>query len=68
MGLQYKSGFCKKCDANRKVERPTVNHILHLILTIVTVGLWSIVWIGSVIRFGGWRCSTCGSTKVSKIS
>ena len=40
MGLQYKSGFCKKCNENRKVERPGINHILHLILTILTAGLW----------------------------
>lgn len=68
MGMQYKSGFCKKCDENRKVERPGVNHILHLLLTIVTGGLWLIVWLGVSIRFGGWRCSTCGSKKVSNIS
>jgi hypothetical protein len=28
------------------------NHMLHLVLTIVTLGLWFIVWIG-VIAFGG---------------
>lgn len=31
-------------------QRP--NHILHLILTIVTLGLWGIVWIAIAI-FGG---------------
>jgi hypothetical protein len=31
--------------------KPT-NHILHLILTIITVGLWAIVWILMAI-FGG---------------
>jgi hypothetical protein len=29
-----------------------VNHVLHLILTIVTLGLWAVVWILMVI-FGG---------------
>jgi hypothetical protein len=33
-----------------KGHRP--NHMLHLILTIVTLGFWGIVWIG-VIAFGG---------------
>lgn len=31
--------------------KPT-NHVLHLILTLVTVGLWSIVWI-LVVLFAG---------------
>jgi len=68
MALEYKSGFCKKCNQNRKVERPGTNHILHLLLTIFTAGFWLIIWILSSIRFGGWRCGACGSTKVSKVS
>lgn len=31
-------------------QRP--NHVLHLILTLVTLGLWGIVWI-AVVAFGG---------------
>ena len=31
-------------------QRP--NHILHLILTIITVGLWGLVWI-AVVALGG---------------
>ncbi len=34
------------------VKGKPVNHILHLILTIVTFGLWAIVWLGVAI-FGG---------------
>ena len=33
-----------------KGHRP--NHMLHLILTLVTLGLWAFVWIG-VVAFGG---------------
>jgi hypothetical protein len=33
-----------------KGKRP--NHILHLILTLVTLGLWAIVWIGVTIAGG----------------
>jgi hypothetical protein len=33
-----------------KGKRP--NHILHLILTLITLGVWAIVWIGIAI-FGG---------------
>jgi len=67
MAEEYKSAFCKNCDEQRKVARPKTNHILHLLLTIVTAGLWLIIWIGVAIKFGGWRCDTCGSTKVSSV-
>lgn len=66
MATSAKAGFCKKCDSNRKLERPRANHILHLILTILTAGLWIIVWILVGLQIGGWRCSTCGSTKVAR--
>lgn len=67
MGIQYKGGFCKKCNDNRKVMRKTPNHILHLILSIITGGVWVIVWILISIQLGGWRCDICGSKKVTKI-
>jgi hypothetical protein len=35
------------------------NHILHLILTLVTLGLWGLVWI-AVVAFGGERRTSVG--------
>lgn len=67
MGMQFKGGFCKNCGQSRKVERRTANHVLHLILTILTAGFWLIVWILVAIRIGGWRCSACGSKRVTKV-
>ena len=63
MGMNYKSGFCKSCGEQTKVERKEFNHILHLILSILTVG----IWMGESIKVGGWRCSQCGSTKVKSV-
>ncbi len=56
------SGFCKYCNSNVVVSRPGTNHILHLLLTIITAGLWLIVWVGISVKIGGWRCSVCGKT------
>lgn len=67
MSTIIKSGFCKVCGETRKVSRGRANHLLHLILTILTGGLWLFVWIGIAVKFGGWRCETCGSTKVKAI-
>jgi hypothetical protein len=53
----------KTCPNHQSVlaERPGTNHILHLILSLITGGLWLIVWIGVAIKFGGWQCPICGS-------
>jgi hypothetical protein len=68
MGLELKGGYCRDCDKTQKVFRKTPNHILHLILSIVTGGLWLIVWLILMIRFGGWRCDECGSKRVQNVS
>ncbi len=34
------------------VQGQRVNHVLHLILTVVTFGLWGIVWLGLVVAGG----------------
>ena len=60
MSVSLSSGFCCYCDAQVRLERPNPNHVLHLLLTILTGGLWVIIWIGTSIQFGGWRCSRCG--------
>jgi len=56
------SGKCKHCGDRVMVRRPGTNHVLHLILTVLTCGLWLIVWLGSAIQFGGWRCTKCGGS------
>lgn len=65
MAQQSKQGFCKTCNQMRLVNRPGTNHILHLLLSIITGGIWLIVWILTSVKIGGWRCSQCGSTKIS---
>lgn len=35
-----------------KGKRP--NHVLHLLLTVLTLGLWAFVWLG-LVAFGGER-------------
>lgn len=66
MGLEYHQGYCRTCAQPRKLERKGTNHILHLLLSLVTVGAWVIVWIFlSNVKVGGWACSVCGSEDVS---
>ncbi len=67
MATQEKSGFCKKCNHQVIVRRKGTNHILHLLLAVVTAGIWIPIWLLLSIKIGGWRCSQCGSTAVKSV-
>lgn len=58
---QTKGKYCSLCRRNVLSERPEINHILHFLITFCTCGLWAFVWMGLAIRFGGWKCTVCGS-------
>ena len=61
MGEKKTGRFCNNCGKNVLAIGKTPNHILHLILSIITGGLWLIVWIILVLmKIGGYRCSQCG--------
>jgi hypothetical protein len=60
MGYEETSKFCGYCNRQVLARRQGTNHILHLLLTIVTGGLWLIIWILISVKIGGWRCSSCG--------
>ena len=62
MDYEETSKYCTFCQrdilARRSIQR--VNDILHLLLTLVTGGLWLLVWIFMSKEVGEWRCSSCG--------
>ena len=61
MSLDHTQKHCSTCGDSVLAQRPGINHILHLLLTIVTGGIWAIVWIlVAIFKFGGWRCTQCG--------
>ena len=59
LSQQETSKFCAHCDKQVLALRPGTSRARHLLLTIVTLGLWSIVWIIDAIRRPGWRCREC---------
>lgn len=67
MADERKSGYCRSCKKRNVVFRPGTSHLLHLFLSIITAGIWLIVWLLSTIKVGGWRCSACGSRDVIKV-
>ena len=56
---QETSKFCDRCDKQVLALRPGTSRARHLLLTIATLGLWSIVWIIDAIWRPGWRCCEC---------
>lgn len=67
MSEQHKSGFCERCQKQGVVFRKRPNHILHLILSVLTGGIWIIVWLLLSLKVGGWRCAACGSEKIKNV-
>lgn len=63
MSVVQSSGYCQTCGRQSMFVKPRINHVLHLILTIVTIGLWSLVWLtlGIVNAVKGPRCQVCGT-------
>ncbi len=57
--------YCKQCEAYRMFIRPRPNHILHLLLSVFTVGLWLPIWllIGFLTVLKPFRCPVCTSNK-----
>lgn len=67
MSTEHARGQCDTCEEDRRVSREKPNHILHLLLTIFTVGAWVIVWIALAMNPKPWRCDTCGATGIRNI-
>ena len=54
--------YCARCRHKQSFVLTKVNHTVHLVFTILTLGLWGISWaahtVGMVLR--PWRCKHCG--------
>lgn len=59
MGMKHAKRYCPKCDGYVLAVGDTPNHILHLILTIVTGGLWGLVWMLLLLKRIKWYCTEC---------
>jgi DNA-directed RNA polymerase subunit RPC12/RpoP len=61
MSVHEPRGFCKTCGEKVLIRRQGANHILHLLLTVLTLGVWGWVWLFVALgKVGGWRCTRCG--------
>lgn len=58
--------MCKTCGQHRMFRKEKQNNVLHLILSVVTVGVWLPVWLLIAIAgaFTPYRCTVCGESKL----
>ncbi len=62
MGTHKKRMFCEDDLKMVLAEKQTPNHVLHLLLSVVTAGFWIPVWIlVSVFGGGPYKCPSCGA-------
>lgn len=64
--MKVRRRFCGTCQGFKRFEKERVNHLLHLILTFVTVGCWLLVWLTLVVLnwLKPYRCQSCGGAKL----
>lgn len=60
VGSKESSAYRGNCSRTVLVRSQTPNHVLHLLLSILTGGLWLIVWAILIVRAEDWRCTRCG--------
>jgi hypothetical protein len=52
---------CAYCDEERIFHRRSIDHKTHFILTVLTLGLWSVSWLAAAIgkRLEPLSCTSC---------
>ena len=57
---------CKTCEQKRPFEKSGPSHILHLILALVTAGIWLPVWVLLCVfnSLKPYRCRFCGESRL----
>lgn len=63
MGLAKQRRYCPEDDRMVLAEKQTPNHLLHLLLSLLTLGVWVVVWIILIVGadLGTYRCPNCGA-------
>ena len=62
MAVRTRQLLCETCQQPRPFDKPASNHILHLLLSCLTFGLWLIIWFLAAIANSRreYHCRTCG--------
>lgn len=79
MAVAQGNAFCPRCQRDVLVTKTQVGCGMHLLLTVITCGIWAVLYclwtlvfiplklVARPITAGGWRCSQCGRRLGAKI-
>ncbi len=55
--------YCRRCKKMTMHVQPSTSHVLHLLLSIFTFGIWLIVWVLAAVANSSQKaCTACGKT------
>jgi hypothetical protein len=57
--IEENFGYCPNCKKGVVVKRPGPNHIVHLLLSLLTGGMWVVIWLLCCLFPGKWKCAEC---------
>ena len=59
LSQQETTRFCAHCNKTVLAVRPGTSRLRQVTFTVLTLGLWSVVWLIDSRRRPGWRCCIC---------
>lgn len=69
MGVQSLNLYCHKCQAETGHTKATTSHGFHLLVSILTAGLWLIPWLLlGMFSSQAPKCSHCGSSYSQRLA
>jgi len=58
--FEHRDGYCGRCTKQVTVKRRVVRHTPHVLMTIVTLGIWIPRWRRAAqVEPEQWRCCSC---------
>ena len=63
MAWKRENIICEHCDHPQTVKFKKPNHILHVVMSIITLGVWLVVWLAAAFEAWGAsspKCKKCG--------
>lgn len=61
-----KGMYCTVCGTDRRFVARKVNHTLHVVLGVLTLGLWFLIYPLFGLGSRSYRCTVCGSKPHTK--
>jgi hypothetical protein len=59
--MKQDSRYCPNCSAQVLATAPATNHLLHLVLSVLTAGFWLVIWLLVPLLWSKpYRCTRCG--------